>query len=156
MPAAELARELTPFLAAQGITEPDQAYLARVVPTLSARCKTLVEMAEAARFYFQDPRPYDEKAATKFLTPAAGPHPEGNCGAPGRSARTNEAAMNQLFTDLAQATGLKMVNLAQPVRVALTGKTASPGLYEIIHILGREEALRRINHAVEFAERQTS
>ena len=53
--------------------------------------------------------------------------------------------MTQLFTDLAQATGLKMVNLAQPVRVALTGKTASPGLYEIIHILGREEALRRIN-----------
>ena len=64
--------------------------------------------------------------------------------------------MNQLFTDLAQATGQKMVNLAQPVRVALTGKTASPGLYEIIHILGREEALRRINHAIEFAERQAS
>ena len=58
----------------------------------------------------------------------------------------SEAAINQLFTDLAQATGQKMVNLAQPVRVALTGKTASPGLYEIIHILGREEALRRINH----------
>jgi glutamyl-tRNA synthetase len=45
-----------------------------------------------------------------------------------------------------------MANLAQPVRVALTGKTASPGLFEIIHLLGREEALRRIQHAVEFAE----
>jgi glutamyl-tRNA synthetase len=49
-----------------------------------------------------------------------------------------------------------MVNLAQPVRVALTGKTASPGLYEIIHILGREEALRRINHGIEFAEQGKS
>jgi glutamyl-tRNA synthetase len=45
-----------------------------------------------------------------------------------------------------------MTNLAQPVRVALTGRTASPGLYEIIHILGREESLRRIQHAIEFAE----
>ena len=48
----------------------------------------------------------------------------------------SEEALNQLFTDLAAETGLKMVNLAQPVRVALTGKTASPGLYEIISILG--------------------
>ena len=60
--------------------------------------------------------------------------------------------MNRLFTDLAQTTGQKMANLAQPVRVALTGKTASPGLYEIIYILGREEALQRIRHAIEFAE----
>jgi glutamyl-tRNA synthetase len=64
--------------------------------------------------------------------------------------------LNRLFTDLAETTGQKMVNLAQPVRVALTGKTASPGLYEIIHILGREEALRRINDAIAFAERQAS
>jgi glutamyl-tRNA synthetase len=61
-----------------------------------------------------------------------------------------------LFTDLAQTTGQKMANLAQPVRVALTGKTASPGLFEIIHILGREEALQRIRHAVEFAEGRAS
>ena len=51
-----LARELTPFLARLGIDAPDQEYLARVAATLAARCRTLVEMAEAARFYFQDPR----------------------------------------------------------------------------------------------------
>ena len=87
MPAPELARELTPFLAAQGITEPDQDYLAKVVPTLSARSKTLVEMAAAARFYFLDPRPYEEKAAKKFLTPTAVPSAPGDCGAPGQFAR---------------------------------------------------------------------
>ena len=87
MPAPELARELTPFLAAQGITDPDQAYLARVVPTLSARCKTLVEMAAAARFYFLDPRPYEEKAAKKVPHPHRRPDSQGDCGAPGQSAR---------------------------------------------------------------------
>jgi glutamyl-tRNA synthetase len=151
MPAPELARELTPFLAAQGITDPDLDYLARVVPTLSARCKTLVEMAAAARFYFLDPRPYDEKAARKFLTPAAAPNMKEIASRLAALPEATEAALNQMFTDLVQATGLKMVNLAQPVRVALTGKTASPGLYEIIHILGREEALRRINHGIAFA-----
>ena len=153
MPAPELARELTPFLAAQGITDPDQAYLARVVPTLSARCKTLVEMAAAARFYFLDPRPYEDKAAGKFLTPAAAPTLKEIAARLASLPDVSEEALNQLFTDLAQSTGQKMVNLAQPVRVALTGKTASPGLYEIIHILGREETLRRINHGIEFAER---
>ena len=152
MPAPELARELTPFLAAQGITEPDQDYLARVVPTLSARCKTLVEMAAAARFYFLDPRPYEEKAAKKFLTLTAVPMLKEIAARLAKLPDPSEEALNRLFTDLAQTTGQKMTNLAQPVRVALTGKTASPGLYEIIHILGREEALRRIQHAIEFAE----
>jgi glutamyl-tRNA synthetase len=152
LPAPELARELTPFLAAQGITDPDQDFLSRVVPTLSARCKTLVEMAAAARFYFLDPRPYEDKAAQKFLTPAAVPNLKEIAARLAGLPDPTEAALNELFTDLSQATGLKMVNLAQPVRVALTGKTASPGLYEIIHILGREEALKRINLGIEFAE----
>ena len=123
-----------------------------MVPTLSARSKTLVEMAAAARFYFLDPRPYEEKAAKKFLTPTAAPILKEIAARLASLPDPSEEALNRLFTDLAQTTGQKMANLAQPVRVALTGKTASPGLYEIIHILGREEALRRIQHAIEFAE----
>ena len=97
-----MARELTPFLAAQGITEPDQDYLARVVPTLSARCHTLVEMAEAARFYFQDPRPYEEKAAKKFLTPASVPILQEIAARLEVLPEFSEAALNQLFHDLAR------------------------------------------------------
>ncbi|MHB9072229.1 MAG: glutamate--tRNA ligase [Desulfobaccales bacterium] len=152
MPPLELARELTPFL--HYLNEaPDQEHLARVVATLSARSKTLVEMAEAARFYFQDPRPYDAKAAQKFLTPAAVPNIREVAARLTQLPEVNEASLSQLFAGLGQATGLKMVNLAQPVRVALTGRTASPGLYEIISILGRGETLRRLENAIEFAER---
>ncbi len=64
----------------------------------------------------------------------------------------SEEGLNRLFHDLAAETGLKMVNLAQPVRLALTGRTASPGLYEIINILGKTEALQRIVTAIGFAE----
>jgi glutamyl-tRNA synthetase len=151
MPPLKLAGELTPFL--DYLNEPpDQEYLARVVTTLSARSKTLVEMAEAARFYFQDPRPYDPKAAQKFLTPAAVPIIREIVARLGKLPEVNEAALTQLYSDLAQETGQKMVNLAQPVRVALTGKTASPGLYEIISILGRDATLKRLENAIEFAE----
>ena len=152
LPAADLARELTPFLARIGINDPDQAYLTRLVPTLSARCRTLVEMAEAARFYFQDPRPYEEKGAKKFLTPANVPILQEVARRLEAMPEFNEAALNQLFHDLAAETGLKMVNLAQPVRLALTGRTASPGLYEIIDILGKSETLQRIATAIGFAE----
>ncbi len=151
LPAAELARELIPFLARVGIEEPDQEYLTRAVPTLSARCRTLVEMAEAARFYFQDPRPYEEKGAKKFLTPANVPILQEVARRLEAMPEFNEAALNLLFHDLAAETGLKMVNLAQPVRLALTGRTASPGLYEIIDILGKEQTLHRIDDASGFA-----
>jgi glutamyl-tRNA synthetase len=152
MPAPDLARAVTPFLAKIGIADPDQGYLQRVVETLRARSKTLVEMAEAARFYFQDPRPYDDKAAQKFLTPGSAPVMRDIARRLEQMPAPTEEDLNQLFGELAAATGLKMVNLAQPVRVSLTGKTASPGIYEVISILGQEETLRRLNKGIEFAE----
>jgi glutamyl-tRNA synthetase len=156
MPAPELARAVTPFLAPLDISRPDQDYLARVVTTLKPRCKTLVEMAAAARFYFKDPRPYEAKAAQKFLTPASAPILKEIAARLAALPEASEEALNQLFTALAQETGQKMVNLAQPVRVALTGKTASPGLYEIISILGQAETLQRIRNGIEYAEKEAA
>ncbi|MGP8052161.1 MAG: glutamate--tRNA ligase [Desulfobaccales bacterium] len=148
--APRLAQELAPFLARLAIVPPDQEYLARVAATLAARCRTLVEMAEAARFYFQDPRPYEEKGANKFLTPETLPAMREVARRLDGLADFSEPALNQLFHDLAAETGLKMANLAQPVRLALTGRTASPGLYEIINILGKPETQRRIAQAISF------
>jgi len=156
MPAPELARELTPFLAVHGITDPDQQYLARVVPTLSARCKTLVEMAAAACFYFQAPLKYEAKAALKYLTPATLPNLKEVVSLLENMRQVTEDALNQTFTHLAQKKGQKMVNLAQPVRVALTGTMASPGLFEVIGILGPKETVQRINTAIAFVEQGKS
>ena len=114
-------------------------------PPLSPRCKTLVEMAEAARFYFQDPRPYEAKAAQKFLTPATAHLMQEIAARLAQAFRSLGGGPDSVVHRPGPETGQKMVNLAQPVRVALTGKTASPGLYEIISILGREEALQRFD-----------
>jgi len=149
-PLPELARMLLPFLERLGIANPDLDYLTRVAGTLNTRSKTLVEMADAARFYFQDPRPYDEKGAQKFLTPESAPHLEEVKKRLEAMADFSETVLNQLFQDLTAETGLKMVQLAQPVRLALTGKTFSPGLFDIINILGRPEVLKRLNLALDF------
>ncbi|MDP3182581.1 MAG: glutamate--tRNA ligase [Desulfobaccales bacterium] len=152
MPTPELARLLKYYLAPLGITDPDPAYLTRVVPTLKARSKTMVVMAEKAGFFFRDPRPYDENAVNKFLTPQTTPMLKEIFRRLEGLAEVSEEALNELFNDLAAQTGLKMINLAQPVRVALTGQTASPGLFDIINILGKKETLKRINNALSFIQ----
>ncbi|MEW6658903.1 MAG: glutamate--tRNA ligase [Thermodesulfobacteriota bacterium] len=149
-PLPELAGLLQPFLERLGIAANDLNYLARVAGTLNTRSKTLVEMADAARFYFQDPRPYEEKGARKFLTSENAANLEEIKKRLEAMAVFSEAALNQLFQDLTTETGLKMVQLAQPVRLALTGKTVSPGLFDIINILGKEEVLKRLNRALDF------
>ena len=149
-PLSELARLLLPFLEGLGFSPPNLDYVARVAGTLNTRSKTLVEMAGQARFYFQDPRPYEEKGARKFLTPENAPNVEEIKKRLAAMADFSEEALNRLFQDLTSETGLKMVQLAQPVRLALTGKTVSPGLFDIISILGKGEVLKRLNLALDF------
>jgi glutamyl-tRNA synthetase len=149
-PLPELARLLLPFLERLGLTAPDLDYVTKVAGTLNTRSKTLVEMADAARFYFQDPRPYEEKGARKFLTSENAANLEEIIKRLQAMAEFSEPALNQLFQDLTTETGLKMVQLAQPVRLALTGKTVSPGLFDIINILGKAEVLKRLNLALDF------
>ena len=148
----DLARELIPFLAPLGIASPDLDYVARVAATLKTRAKTLVEMAEASRFYFQDPRPYEEKGAKKFLTPDATPTLRSAMQAIEDLPSLNEETLTGLLHDLANKFGVKMVAVAQPLRVALTGRTASPSLTDVIALLDKPESLKRLAHALEFIE----
>jgi glutamyl-tRNA synthetase len=109
-------------------------------------------MAEAARFYFQAPASYEEKGARKFLTPETLPLLREVARRLDELPEFSEAALSRIFHDLVAKTGLKMLNLAQPVRLALTGRTASPGLFEVINILGKKETRLRINRAIGFVE----
>ena len=66
---------------------------------------------------------------------------------------TDPAALEALYRGLAAELGLKLVDLAQLTRIALTGRAASPPIFEIIGILGKEETLRRLRAAQAAAER---
>jgi glutamyl-tRNA synthetase len=146
----ELAGLLPPFLAPLGIVAPDPDYLAKVAATLKTRSKTLVEMAEAAHFYFQDPRPYEAKGAQKFLTPDTAPILKGAIEAIENLAELSEESLTGMLKSLAEEHGVKMVAVAQPLRVALTGRTASPSLTDVIALLDKQESKRRLAWALEF------
>ncbi len=146
-PATELAPLLQEFLEKSAIQVTDLDQLVKVVKTMQPRSHTLADMAEQARFYFQDPRPYEEKAAQKFLTASIKPVLETIGNRLAGLAVWTEEAVNLNFKEIQQETGLKMKEIAQAVRLALTGRTASPGLFEIMEILGREEVQRRLQAA---------
>jgi glutamyl-tRNA synthetase len=154
MPCPELVQALLPYLAQEGIKKPDLVYLVQVAGALRTRVKTLVEMAQAALFFFLDPHPYDPKAAEKFLTPKTAPLLKEVAQALEGMSDLSEASLTLMLQDLVAKTGEKMLNLAQPVRVALTGKTASPSLTEVIAILGKKAVLHRIDNALNFIDKQ--
>ncbi|GAB6057053.1 glutamate--tRNA ligase [Desulfonatronum parangueonense] len=148
---SRLAGLLATHLEEQGIGGGDQEYLQAIVPLLQPRTGTMVEMAEMASFFVVDDRdlPMDEAAAKKFLTPEIK-------GRIGDLRRLLEAAstfgqqeLEALFKSYLEEQGLAFKILAQPLRVALTGRTKSPGLFETMEVLGRERVLRRLSRAEE-------
>lgn len=145
--AEDLAAQLPQFLQLLGVTTAVDSRLVKIVRTLQPRVQTLAEMAEQARFYFTDPRPYEEKGAKKYFTALVRPCLAQICDCLQGLPELTEEAVNQCFYRVQQEAGLKMRDLAQAVRLALTGRTASPGLFEIIEILGVEEVCQRLQAA---------
>jgi glutamyl-tRNA synthetase len=146
-----LAALVRPFLAEAGLTAPDDARLAAMLETLRERAKTLREMVDVGRFYFERPAEYEDKARTKLLT-AAGAE---RLGVLIERLATVEPftapALEALYRELVAAMGLKLVDLAQLTRLAVTGRTASPPLFDVLALLGRDEVLARLAAAREAA-----
>ena len=147
---AQLAREVLPFIEKRGYTIPgDQAWLEKMVATLRERAKTLVELVDFAHFYLSDDITIEAKAAAKFLKPEIAPALTELAGGIGNlPEQVSEGAVQAVFEEVMGRFGLKLGQLAQPVRVALTGGTVSPGIYEVIAVLGRSRTVERLNRAV--------
>ncbi|RMH05093.1 MAG: glutamate--tRNA ligase [Nitrospirae bacterium] len=147
-----LAELLIPFLKAKGYDPhgPVQPVggIEALIPPLRERAKTLVEMAEWALPYVTDPIAIDEEAAKKFLTPDILPSlrkfAEYVEGLETFSKETLESVLHRVLDE----DGLKMGKLAQPLRVALTGRTFSPGIYDVMLLLGKERTLQRLERVL--------
>ena len=149
----ELASDLRPFMASRGIVVPgDDAWLAKMAGTLRERAKTLGELTDMAGFYLADDVTLDEKAAAKFLKAEAAPLLQTVTDRLAALPAWDPAAIEGVFTGIVEETGGKLGSLAQPVRVAVTGGTVSPGIYEVLDVLGRERSLERLRKAIEVAK----
>ena len=152
-PVAQLVQAVKPFITQKGYPIPsDDQWLARVIATLQARAKTLVELVAQAHYYLSDTITFDHKATNKFLTPTTLPLVEKLRVRLGAIPTWSEQALEPVFSDLMQEEQLKNLGqLAQPVRVALTGGTVSPGIFEVMAVLGRERTLARLEQAATVA-----
>jgi glutamyl-tRNA synthetase len=151
-----VARALVPFLKQAGILHEGDAvpfeWLEQLVVLVRERAKTLLEMVEWVKPYFGEGVVWEEEAARKFLTPAIAPALrkllERFLSVPSFS----KQAWEEQFKHLVEEEGMKMGQLAQPVRVALTGRTASPGLFDVMEVLGRDRTLSRLRQSLARAE----
>ena len=147
-----IADLLLPFLEKQGydrdgLVQP-QGGIEAVVPHLRERAKTLVEMVDWTLPYIMEPVAMDEAAAEKFLTPAIGPSLNKFVERVKTVDPFSKETLDPVLQAILEEDHLKMGKFAQPLRVALTGRTSSPGIYEVMELLGKDRTLKRLEQAL--------
>ncbi|MBA3898305.1 MAG: glutamate--tRNA ligase [Sphingomonadaceae bacterium] len=132
-------------LAAERLDVADTALLTRAMPVLKVRAKSLVDLAAGARFLFDaHPLALDE-AASALLTADGLTLLAKVRGALASVADWTATALEDAVRRVAEDAGLGLGKVAQPMRAALTGRTTSPGIFDVLVLLGREEALTRLD-----------
>ena len=144
LPEMDVAGRLVPFLAERGANVAGDPRLPRVVVALRERSKTLVEMAELARPFFVRPE-MDPKAVAKHLDDAGKALLRKGREALAQVTPWAAAGIDAVLKALSESAGVGMGKVAQPIRVAVTGSTVSPPIGETLELLGKDEALARID-----------
>jgi glutamyl-tRNA synthetase len=150
----ELVRLFRPFLEEKGYLTADLEFLKKIVRSLRERAKTLVEMANLSEFYFAEEVSYEEEGAKKFLTPGSLLIFEEMREALSKEKRLDRETAHRLIQQLAERQGQPLVQIAQPIRMALTGRTASPPLDEVMEILGQGKVIQRLEKAIKYVEQK--
>ncbi len=143
-----LAKEVSPFLNQLGFEALDTKKVMAAADTLKERSKTLVEMAEKAGFYFQEEISYEKKADDKFLKPGILDLLEDLQKRLEKISDFNLTELERTFIVFLEDSGVKLKVVAQPLRVALTGRTVSPGIFEMMEVLGKKEVMKRLKKAL--------
>ncbi len=154
LPLDELVTHAEPYFAAAGIDTGAREQLAAVVDAQRTRAKTLVEMADKSRAFFGPLAALDEDAAHKHL--------RGGAAAPLRALRERLATQEDWSLEALQATveavatelELKLGKVAQPLRVAVTGASASPSIDVTLQLVGQAQCLERLDRALEYIARR--
>jgi len=142
----QLTQRIQPFLEKAGYTYSSEQYLKQVIEAMRARFETLQEFVDKSGYFFRDDYPTSEKALAKlkeggaFLPELL----ELLTGLPDFLPETTEPALK----GFAQAKGVKAGAVMQPLRAALTGSLETPGMFEILMLLGREQVLKRLARAL--------
>jgi glutamyl-tRNA synthetase len=150
-----LATLAIPWLEKKGLPTTNATLIQRSIATAKARASTLADLAEAIDFYLVESPVIDDKAKAKFLTPEQAPRLQELHNLIEQVEPFDEATLEAQVKAWLESKGYAMKDVAQPSRVALTGRTTSPGLFEMMAVLGKQPTLQRLAHAVAVAHGQT-
>jgi glutamyl-tRNA synthetase len=145
-----VARHLAWHMDKQGINIETGPALSRIVSALAERSKTLVEMAQSSRYFFEDFADFDEKAAKKNLKAAALEPLQHMLEKFTEISEWQGDALHQIVLDITEKLELKLGKVAQPLRVAVTGAGMSPSIDVTLELIGRERCLTRIAKAIDY------
>jgi glutamyl-tRNA synthetase len=151
-PSERLIELVMPFLVKENVIKEDRTFdkkwLSKAINTLKERSRTLIELANSLRYYLVEDIEYDLKAKEKFL----------NENSLASLVEVKEALktldnfiapeIERVFMSIVEKQKTKLGKIAQPVRVAITGRTESPGIFEVLEIVGKEKTLKRLERAI--------
>jgi glutamyl-tRNA synthetase len=151
---ARIAHLLSYHMGNLGIDPSQGPDLVDVVKAQQERAQSLVEMAEISAFFYRDFDEYDEQAAKKNLRPVAQEPLQAMKLALAALPEWTPEAIHQAVNQVAEQLDVKMGKVAQPLRVAVVGRAASPGIDVTLHLVGKEASLRRIDRALIYIEQR--
>jgi len=152
---ARIAHLLSPHMGELGIDPSTGPDLVEVVKAQQERARTLVEMAEISEFFYRDYDDFEADAAKKHLRPVAAEPLARMRAALAELASWAPEALHQAVHDVSAELDLKMGKVAQPLRVAVVGRAASPGIDVTLHLVGRDATLRRIDRALDYIKQRS-
>ncbi len=148
LPIVTLVSHLEFHLAKQGVNVKIEPALEAVVAVQKERVKTLVELAEQCRYFYEPVTNYDEKAVKKHINPQALTVLATARDALAGLKTWEKETLHEVVTDIVSEQGLKFPKVAQPLRIALTGSTSSPSIDITLYLMGQAAVLARLEQAL--------
>jgi glutamyl-tRNA synthetase len=158
MPDAELLERVIPLWVGQDLLSPERAssqkeWLLKIIALLKERCPKLGDFPAKARYFFREDFTYEDEAAKKHLqAKAVEPRLEALAEKLAPVEPFAAPAIEAVVRALSEEQAVKPAQLIHPMRVALSGTTAGPGLFEVAEVLGKERVLRRLHRAVQYLQ----
>ncbi len=149
--AKQIGELLKVFLNKINIVCDDKWRLEKIVLALRERSKTMAEMAEKAKVFFEEKVVFEEGAYEKFITNEIKTILSDIADGLKDLSDFSIVGIENFFKEFVEKKGIKFKTIAQPLRVVLCGKTIGPGIFEMIEIFGKEESIRRISDAIKYS-----
>ena len=155
LPLAEIIPEVRDFFLRSGLVDEkwlaeNNDYFEKMIDVVRVRVKTLQEVVEASSYFFREISEYDEKGIAKHFTPDAAELLSACLKSLNLLEDFTLPAMEKTYAEIAENKGIALGKLIHPTRLALTGRMVSPGLFDVMLLLGREKTIKRLQNAINY------